>query len=82
MHHAGWIWHNEKFDEVLRLMLIVISVRLQKIEHQEIRMLYSYLILPALNAGATAFLTAFQCSLVCPVSIFSPPRNCRWIGKL
>ena len=35
-----------------------------------------YLMLPALNAGATAFLTAFQCSFVCPVSMFSPPRNC------
>ena len=32
--------------------------------------------LPALNAGATAFRTAFQCSLVCPVSMFVPPRNC------
>lgn len=31
---------------------------------------------PALNDGATAFLTAFQCSSVCPVSRFVPPRNC------
>ncbi len=31
---------------------------------------------PALNEGATAFRTAFQCSSVCPVSRFVPPRNC------
>jgi len=75
MHHAGRIWDNEKV--LLRLILNVISMNLQTMEQLGIKMLYSYLILPALNAGATAFLTAFQCSLVCPVSIFSPPRNCR-----
>ena len=33
--------------------------------------------LPALKAGATALRTALQCAFVCPVSMFSPPRNCR-----
>lgn len=33
--------------------------------------------LPALKAGATALRTALQCASVCPVSMFSPPRNCR-----
>ena len=35
-----------------------------------------HLMLPALKEGATAFLTAFQCSLVWPVSRLVPPRNC------
>ena len=32
--------------------------------------------LPWLKAGATAFLTSFQCSSVGPVSKLVPPRNC------
>lgn len=34
------------------------------------------LMCPWLNAGATAFLTSFQCSSVGPVSKLVPPRNC------
>ena len=39
-------------------------------------------ILPWLKAGATAFLTSFQCSSVGPVNKLVPPKNCTCICQL
>ena len=46
------------------------------------RLSRTHRILPWLKAGATAFLTSFQCSSVGPVSKLVPPKNCTCICQL